>query len=88
MLGTIGTTFFVFILVWWVVIFAVLPFGNKAPEEKVIGHASSAPANPRLMKKFLWTTAISIVITAAIMVWFSYSGFSVHEMVKAWQRDI
>lgn len=81
------TPIFVFILVWWTVIFAVLPFGNAAPEKHVIGHASSAPANPRLKKKFLWTTLISLVITTCIIVWLRYSGFSIHEMVKSWSIE-
>lgn len=75
---------FIFILVWWTVIFAVLPFGNKAADKPVVGHASSAPANPNMKKKIIWTTGLSILITAAIMAWLKYSGFSIHEMVKSW----
>lgn len=57
----------VFVCVWWTVLFAVLPWGNAPEAAPALGHASSAPARPRIGKKFLVTTAISVVIWAIIM---------------------
>lgn len=56
------TGLIVFLLTWWVVIFAVLPWGNKAPKEPLEGNATSAPDNPRLRQKFIITTLISFVV--------------------------
>ena len=39
----------VYILLWWWVLFMVLPFGAKAPDTIEAGHASSAPARPRII---------------------------------------
>jgi predicted secreted protein len=68
---------FVFILIWWVVIFAVLPFGN-APSEKAdmaLGQARSAPAKPRLKQKFIWTSIIALIINCIVFAVLHFTGF-------------
>jgi predicted secreted protein len=55
----------VYVLIWWVVIFAVLPFGAKPPDQVATGHAS-APAKPRLWLKAGIVTVVSAVIWFAI----------------------
>ena len=52
----------VYILLWWWVLFMVLPFGAKAPETIEKGHATSAPERPRLLKKMLITSVIAAVL--------------------------
>jgi predicted secreted protein len=78
------TGIFIFILIWWVVIFTVLPFGNAAPAVVEQGHSSGAPARPRLKQKLLWTTVISLAITAIIVLAVHYTGFSLAKWVKTW----
>ncbi|MEX1108074.1 MAG: DUF1467 family protein [Dongiaceae bacterium] len=70
----------VFVVIWWVVIFAVLPWGVRVPDRQDdSGHASSAPVNPRLWLKGLITTAISVAIWLGIYFliqsdWMSFRG--------------
>ncbi len=52
----------VYLVIWWVVIFAVLPWGVRVPETHEPGHATSAPEDPKLGRKAAITTAISAVI--------------------------
>lgn len=52
----------VYCIIWWVVIFMVLPWGIKVPEETEPGHATSAPEKPMLWRKAAITTVISAVI--------------------------
>ena len=59
---TLFTGIMVFVVIWWTVIFAVLPWGNRPPEKIEPGHATSAPVKPRLLLKFSITTAIAAVI--------------------------
>jgi predicted secreted protein len=61
-----GWGIFVFGLIWWTVLFAVLPWGIHVPEKTEPGHAPSAPENPRLVLKAIITTAISAVIWVII----------------------
>ena len=60
--------FFVYFLIWWVVLFAVLPWGVQVPDNPEPGHAPSAPINPHLALKFVVTTAVSAVIW--VIVWY------------------
>jgi predicted secreted protein len=53
-----------FVLIWWGVFFAVLPWGVRLPERPEKGHAPSAPVNPRLGLKALVTTAIAAALWA------------------------
>jgi predicted secreted protein len=64
---------FVYVLIWWVVIFAVLPWGVTVPDEPEPGHASSAPRNPHLLIKVVITTVVSFVIWL-IVRWIITSG--------------
>lgn len=70
---TLFTGFMVFAVVWWVVWFAVLPFGNRAPERAEPGHVESAPVRPRLGAKAAVTTAVAAVIWGGIY-WVIQSG--------------
>ena len=51
-----------YVVIWWVVIFAVLPFGIRPTEEGDIGHAAGAPANPRLWFKAGVTTVVAAML--------------------------
>jgi predicted secreted protein len=55
-----------YIVVWWVVLFFVLPWGvqNIDSADVVKGHASSAPRRPRMLLKAAVTSAV------AAAVWF------------------
>lgn len=63
----------VFAIVWWLVLFMVLPFGAAPPADVEPGMADSAPAKPRLLMKVAITTAIAALITALI-AWLIDSG--------------
>ncbi len=51
-----------YVIVWVVVLFMVLPFGVRQPDETESGHMPGAPANPRIGLKFAVTSAIAAVI--------------------------
>jgi len=53
-----------FIIIWWMVLFMVLPWGVRPPAEGEVaaGHAASAPHQPRLWRKVLLTTGIALVL--------------------------
>lgn len=55
-----------YVVIWWLVIFAVLPFGVHPARTDDPGHATGAPARPRLMLKAAVTTVIAAVIWLAV----------------------
>jgi len=56
----------VFIVIWWMVFFAVLPWGVRRDDTPQIGNDPGAPARPRLLRKALLTTAIAAVLFALV----------------------
>lgn len=58
----------VFFIVWWTVLFAILPIGVRptSHDETPEGHQVGAPANPMLMKKAIQTTIVTCIIWLAV----------------------
>lgn len=56
------TGIMVFVIAWWMVLFTVLPWGNRTPQEVEPGHDDGAPEKPRLWLKALITTIIATLI--------------------------
>jgi predicted secreted protein len=56
--------------IWWVVLFAVLPFGVRSQHEDgemPEGTDPGAPVAPRMGIKMLWTTIVSAIVWAAAL---------------------
>ena len=66
----------IFLLIWFVILFAVLPFGVQQPSNPEPGHDPGAPANPRLGRKAIVTTAISLLIWGVYYYLTQVLGFS------------
>lgn len=62
------TAFFVYLLIWWLTLFTVLPIGVQRHEEEGKGYDAGAPAQAKLGKKLILNTAISAVILGIIQV--------------------
>jgi predicted secreted protein len=60
----------IYFIIWWVVLFAVLPIGirnaQEAGEQVEAGHEPGAPVNPQLGHKALVTTIIATVVFALV----------------------
>jgi predicted secreted protein len=57
-----------FILIWWTALFAILPLGTKpVPTPDPATGWRGAPEHPRLGRKLLITTAVSLLIWGACM---------------------
>ena len=67
----VTTALAIFFLIWWVVLFAVLPFGVRSQHEEgemPAGTDPGAPVLSRLGRKLVWTPAVAVVIFAACYV--------------------
>lgn len=66
----IGSWIAVYIIVWWVCLFAVLPIGARSQSEAghiVRGTEPGAPAVLRLWRQLLMTTLVSLPIMVLLM---------------------
>jgi predicted secreted protein len=57
---------FVYALIWWLVLFAVLPWGVRRVDNPEAGHDPGAPANPNLWWKLLATTVVAAIVWAGV----------------------
>jgi predicted secreted protein len=62
----IVTLIAVYFVLWWLVIFMVLPFGVRRDADPEHGNDPGAPRYPMLMRKFLWTSVITAVLTFGV----------------------
>ena len=70
------TGILVFFVIWWTVIFAVLPLGVQRIEDPTPGVDRGAPEKPQLLRKALICTAISAVLWCVWYVVWVYDVFS------------
>ena len=54
--------FLVYMIIWWVVVFTILPIGIRKEDRLEKGHAEGAPKNPLILKKFVITSLIAFVL--------------------------
>jgi predicted secreted protein len=73
----------IYILIWWVSLFTVLPIGVRRPEEPLPGTVESAPDNPRHLFKFALTTGIATVLWLVLYALVKSDVISFREMAKS-----
>ena len=80
---SLTTSLAIYFIVWWTVLFAVLPWGVRSQVESgdvVPGTDPGAPAIPKLGNKMLWTTIIATIMFAAIDVVYTYRLISLDDL--------
>ena len=73
----ISAAFAIYFVMWWIVLFAVLPFGVRSQHEdgsQIEGTDPGAPVLARMARKLLWTTILTTVIFATCY-WLYIAGY-------------
>ncbi|MGG6895398.1 MULTISPECIES: DUF1467 family protein [Rhizobium] len=81
----IAASFAVYFVIWWITLFAVLPFGlrTQAEDEHVIaGTVESAPTKFRAGRVVFFTTLVSALIYGAWYIASHYFGLSIDSIPK------
>jgi predicted secreted protein len=79
-----GTGFAVYFIIWWLMLFVVLPFGHRSQDDEnnvTPGTVSSAPANFSFGKVILRTTLVSGVVFGIYLLLTIYGGYSVQDVM-------
>ncbi len=58
----------IFVIIWWLVLFTILPIGVRREDDVIQGNDPGAPKNPMLKKKIIYTTIISFVLSIIVSV--------------------
>jgi predicted secreted protein len=68
----------VYFVVWWIVIFMVLPWGVETIDKEDVakGHSPSAPKRPMMFRKLAATTVLATVVWAVIYAVVEWGGLS------------
>lgn len=72
----------VYILIWWVVIFIALPYGNKPIEEGGEEGFSGAPKISNIKQKMIATSLISFVFWLVAFVLIETGVFDFHQIAR------
>ena len=81
---SIATGLAIYFIIWWMVLFAVLPFGVRSQQESgdvAPGSDPGAPALPQLARKLVWTTIVSGIAFALGYVIYVYRLIALDDLV-------
>ena len=71
------------VLIWWIVFFALLPIDvNREKKENIIGIDAGAPENPKIIKKFVYSTLITSIIFIIIFLLVKYEYLNIRNLIS------
>ena len=74
-----ATGLMVYLVIWWTVLFAVLPLGVKKVENPGRGQEHGSPERPQLVRKAVITTIVAAVLWIGFFVLHQTDFFSFRE---------
>ena len=76
----------IYVLIWWIIFFSVLPLGIQSNKERfkarLEGIDPGAPINPRIGKKFMITTIITSIIFIVIYYLVKFDLLNLREYLQ------
>jgi predicted secreted protein len=81
---SLTTAIAIYFIIWWAVLFAVLPWGIRSQEESgVVVHGTDpgAPAVPQLARKVVWTSLVAALVFALwYVVFYAYHLVGIEDL--------
>ena len=81
------TSLAIYFIMWWLVFFAVLPWGVRSQEEHgdiAPGTDPGAPAVHGLKVKLIWTTVVATIVFAAFYWAYVTKAIAFEDLVTLW----
>ncbi|HEX2655342.1 MAG TPA: DUF1467 family protein [Xanthobacteraceae bacterium] len=78
-----STSLAIYFIIWWTVLFAVLPWGIRSQAETgdvAPGTDPGAPAIPGLKLKLVWTTIVASFVFSAFYVVYTQHLISINDL--------
>ena len=73
----------IYVLIWWVVFFALLPIDvNREKKQNIRGIDPGAPENPKIIKKFAYSTLITSIIFIIIYLLVKYEYLNIRNLIS------
>ena len=77
-----ATGVMVYLVIWWTILFAVLPLGVRRVENPGQGEERGAPERPQLARKAIITSIVAAVLWIGFYVLHQADVFSFRRMVE------
>ena len=73
----------IYVLILWIVFFALLPIDvNREKKQNIIGIDAGAPENPKIIKKFVYSTLITSIIFIIIFLLVKYEYLNIRNLIS------
>ena len=73
----------IYVLIWWIVFFDLLPIDvNREKKQNIIGIDAGAPENPKIIKKFVYSTLITSIIFIIIFLLVKYEYLNIRNLIS------
>ena len=73
----------IYVIIWWIVFFSLLPLDvNREKKEIIRGSDSGAPENPKILKKFIYSTLITSIIFIFIYMLVKYEHLNIRNLIN------
>ena len=73
----------IFVLIWWIIFFSLLPIDvDRKHKEMVEGVDKGSPENPKIIKKIIYTTVITLIIFIGIFMLVKYDYFNLRRFIS------
>ena len=72
----------IYIIIWWIVFFAILPIDVERNKEiKIEGEDPGSPENPKILKKFVYCTGITTVLFIIIYLLMKFEYLNLRNII-------
>ena len=72
----------IYIIIWWVVFFAILPIDVERNKSSVIvGEDPGSPENPKMIKKFIYCTGITTILFIIIYLLMKFEYLNLRNII-------
>ena len=80
---SIAGSIVIYVIIWWIVFFSLLPLDvNREKKEIIRGSDSGAPENPKILKKFIYSTLITSIIFIFIYMLVKYEYLNIRNLIN------
>ena len=72
----------IYIIIWWIVFFAILPIDVERKKIiKIDGEDPGSPENPKIIKKFIYCTVITTILFVIIYLLMKFEYLNLRNII-------
>ena len=72
----------IYIIIWWIVFFAILPIDVERKKLfKIEGEDTGSPENPKILKKFIFCTGITTILFIIIYLLMKFEYLNLRNII-------